>query len=104
MALNEIFQLPPLEDEWDLHHIEFVMFEIGSGKLYISSKIEGRSCSVHYLLGNRNIRIEYPFSLVDCEISDFLINNRLAILEFWERGSEFTIKEYIEFVESRFVD
>ena len=104
MTLADIFDLPVLEDEWDLPHIEFVMFEIGSGKIYISSKIDGRMCSVRYLIDGSNICIEYPFSGVGGKLSDFLVSNRSAILEYWECGSGFMVKEYTEFVRSRFVD
>ena len=104
MTLADIFDLPVLEDEWDLPHIEFVMFEIGSGKLYISSKIDGRMCSVRYLIDGSNICIEYPFTGVDGELSDFLVSNRSAILDFWQSGSLFTVSEYTEFVRSRFTD
>lgn len=104
MTLADIFDLPVLEDEWDLPHIEFAMFEIGSGKLYISSKIDGRMCSVRYLIDGSNICIEYPFSTVTGKLSDFLVSNRSAILEFWQSGSLFTVSEYTEFVRSRFVD
>lgn len=104
MTLTEIFELPVLEDEWDLPHIEFIMFEIGPGKLYISSKIEGRMCSVRYLIDGSNRCIEYPFSGVDGALSDFLVSNSSAILEFWECGSGFTVNEYTEFVRSRFTD
>jgi hypothetical protein len=104
MTLADIFDLPVLEDEWDLPHIEFVMFEIGSGKIYISSKIDGRMCSVRYLIDGSNICIEYPFSTVTGKLSHFLVSNRSAILEFWQSGSLFTVSEYTEFVRSRFTD
>lgn len=104
MTLTEIFNLDPPDDEWDLPQIEFVMFEIGSGKLYISSKIAGRVCAVQYLIDDNNIRIEYPFSDVEGKLADFLVKNRSTILEFWECGGSFMLCELVNFVENRFDD